>query len=431
MDPRNDAELLARLHAARAQLTARAAAGEDVAALRQQIDDALAQTTERVLKNTRGGSRFAGIGASPDVMTTLAAGGTLAEPGADTGHRAAVGNPADDRQQRAMRLMRGMKALAEGTPSAGGYLVPVELYPEITQLIRARTAVMKLKPKLVDVDKELDVPAMTTGASASWTAENAPIVVSEQTFGIPLTLSPKELSALVPMSNRVLRDASSNPSIAEAVTEDLAAVIALGLDAGFLAGTGSEPQPRGILNVSDTTAGPDLGTDGASITFDELKAIPAKLRALNAPFMSPGWVFNARLLETLELLKDADGRYLAETDLLSFDATGGGGTLLGFPFVTTSQLPTTETRGSSTDASTIVFGSDWSTECWLGVNQAFTLDLSNEASYGVPDGDGGTTWVSAYQNKQTLFRANAAYDIGLRRPGLFVVTRGVRPLGAD
>ena len=63
----------------------------------------------------------------------------------------------------------------------------------------------------------------------------------------------------------------------------------------------------------------------------------AVLRSANAPFLNPGWVFHPRLLSTLQKLKDTTDRYLQEAGLLTFSATGGGGTLLGFPFVTTTQ----------------------------------------------------------------------------------------------
>lgn len=43
-----------------------------------------------------------------------------------------------------------------------------------------------------------------------------------------------------------------------------------------------------------------------------MKSMVAGLRALSAPFGSPGWCFHPRLLNTLERLKDSTGRYLVE-----------------------------------------------------------------------------------------------------------------------
>jgi len=97
--------------------------------------------------------------------------------------------------------------------------------------------------------------------------------------------------------------------------------------------------------------------------------------------------------------------------------------LLGFPFRTSTQIPINLTTGSSTDTSEIYFSSDWQ-ECWIGENEELRIEISGEAAYTT---DGGTTWISAFQNRQHLFRATWSHDLGLRRPSLFSVMTGVRP----
>jgi hypothetical protein len=82
-----------------------------------------------------------------------------------------------------------------------------------------------------------------------------------------------------------------------------------------------------------------------------------------------------------------------------------------------------QTTGSSTDTTEVYFASDWN-ECWIGEEQTLVIEVSAEASY-TPDG--GTTWVSAWQNRQHVFRAVTTHDIALRRPQFFSVLTGVRP----
>lgn len=171
------------------------------------------------------------------------------------------------------------------------------------------------------------------------------------------------------------------------------------------------------------TAAPNLGANGATPTFDALKDMVANLRNVNAPFQRPGWIFNPRTLNTLEKIKDNEGRYLADAGLLEYDATGGGGRLLGFQFVTTTLVPTTLVRGTSNDASYLVFGSDWQ-EAWVGENLSLVIDASETATYSP---DGGATHISGFQNRQTVFRAISAHDFALRRPQFFTVMEGVRP----
>jgi HK97 family phage major capsid protein len=359
----------------------------------------------------RSGSRYVAPGADPDFVKRVAEGGAynIAEPkGAPNGGR------------RTLTAFMA-KALAEGTGSAGGFLVPPEYAEGVLAMIRARAAVMAMGPRVVPVRKQMNLVSLASGATAYWVLENARITPSEQTFAEAALLIPKALTGLVPVSNQLLRDAE-NPSVDEVVRTDLAEVLALRFDLAALRGTGTGGEPLGIRNVAGLTAAPSLGANGATPDFDTLKNMVANLRAVNAPFLRPGWVFHPRTLNTLEKLKDGQGRYLAETGLLTFDPTGGGGTLLGLPFRTTTQIPTNLTVGTSNDATEIYLSSDWQ-ELWVGEERTLTIDASAEASYS----SDGTTWSSAYQQRQTLFRAEWMVDLAPRRPALFSVMTGVRP----
>jgi HK97 family phage major capsid protein len=371
--------------------------------LSTQIDDLADDRPE-----SRTGSRFVGQGATR----------------AAAEHAAAESSTTWRTLPSSTRGIAGLmtKALAEGTGSAGGFLVPVEVAAEVLTILRSRSAVMRMGPRIVPVEKELDVVSLASGATAAYVSENFPIPTSEQTFAESVLLRPKELAALVPVSDRLLRDAADSPDVEEVVREDLAEVLGLRADLAFLRGTGTT-EPLGVRNASGLTAAPNLGANGAAPTFDNLKDMVANLRAANAPFERPGWIFNPRTINTLEKVKDGQGRYLADAGLLTFDRTGGGGTLLGFPFRTSTQIPINLTTGSSTDTSEIYFSSDWQ-ECWIGENEELRIEISGEAAYTT---DGGTTWISAFQNRQHLFRATWSHDLGLRRPSLFSVMTGVRP----
>jgi HK97 family phage major capsid protein len=312
------------------------------------------------------------------------------------------------------------KALAEGVGSAGGYMVPVEIAGEVLTMLRARSTVMSFA-RVVPVKKELRIVSLVESASAEYANENEPIPISQQTFAETPLLRPKRLSALVPVSNRLLRDAADSPDADVVIREDIAAVMALRADRALLLGDGPDPEPVGIFNKAGLTPGPDMGTNGSAPDYDTLKETAALLREQNAPFNKPGWIFHPRTLATFDRLKDSNGRYLSDNGLLTFDSTGGGGTLLGFPFRTSTQIPVNLTAGSSTDCTLVYFSSDWS-ECWIGQNEQLEIQVSSEAAYV----DNASAWHSAFQADQSLFRASTHHDIGLRRPELFVVIEGVR-----
>ena len=421
------------------QLAAKAGRGENVSESRQRVEQELktdhgihVQATpaatlaqaprqaspEEIVQRTlslvlgRGGSRFAGQGAD------LAAVQALAADGPNLGHRVAPTGRGGPTLSGTMS-----KALAESTGSAGGVLVPVEVAKEIVTIVRNRTAVLQFPVTIVPVQKELDIPSFSSGTAPQFVAENARLPVSEQTFAVTPKLTPYELGTLLPISNRLLRDAQTIPALEDALRSDMADGLAARLDLAFLDGPGTG-QPIGLRQQPSTTPvmGGGLGVNGGVPTFDDFKKMVASLRATNAPFRNPGWIFSPRTLNTLETLKDSTGRYLMETGLLEIDAAGNSGRLLGYRFVATGNVFDGLTTGTSTDTSYVVFSSDWQ-ECWIGENDSLSIDASSEATYST---DGGTTHQSAYQQRQTVFRATAAYDICLRRPEWTTVMKGVR-----
>ena len=359
----------------------------------------------------RFGSRYVGPDADASLVEHVAKGGTIRSTKSPVSGRSAGS------------LAHAVKALAAGTGSSGGYLTVPQLAAELTPLLRARTAVLALGATVQPVRTEMDVAGLSTGATAYWVAENSAIPTSEETFDLAAILKPKPLAALVPVSNRLLRDEQTTPSLDQALRTDLSQVIALRSDLAFLRGTGTGGEPAGLLGFAGTTPAPDLGPDGATPSYDDLMDMVGALRDVNAPMESPGWIFSPRLISVLQKMKTTTGVYLSsDPNLLTFDPTGGGGRLLGLPFRTSSQIPANLHVGTSTDASEIYLSSDWS-EFWVGMDGDIRIEISTEASY-TPDG--GTTWVSSFQNDQSLFRCILWLDGAPRRPQLFSVMTGAR-----
>jgi HK97 family phage major capsid protein len=315
-----------------------------------------------------------------------------------------------------------VKALAEATPSAGGVLVPEDVSAEIITLVRQRVAVMGMGVRVVPVEKELMLPQVSTGSAAYYIAENARIPVSEPTFAEGPTLRPIELAALVPVSNRILRDAQTIPAFEDVIRQDMADALAGRQDLALLQGIGGGTEPLGVRNHTGLTPAPDLGANGAQPELAHFQRIVGAVRSKNAPFANPGWIFHPDVLTYLETLTDSTGRPLLDTDLLQIDASGGGGRFLGFRFRTTGRIPTNLTTGTSNDTTYAIFGSDWQ-EAWVGENLDLVIEASDAATYS---SDGGVTHVSAWQQRQTVFRAVSAHDFALRRPEFFVVSEGIR-----
>jgi HK97 family phage major capsid protein len=311
------------------------------------------------------------------------------------------------------------KALAEGTNSAGGYLVHPEWMPDILGLLRANAVVRSTNPRIVPFSKEMNQTSISSGATAYYTAENAHIQKSEPVLAEAPLLTPKNLTGLVPVSNYLLGDA---PEADGMVRSDLVEVMALREDLAFLQGTGGGGEPLGLKNIVGRTTNPIApGTDGFFMSLPQFRALKNITRTFNS--QNPRWVLFAppQWLNHVEGLTDADGRFLADSAILRVNDDQRSGSLDGVPFYLTTQIPVNLTTGANSDTTYLILVD--ANELIIGENQSLELAVSTEASY-TPDG--GTTWISAFQATQTLFRTTLRHDIAHRRPNHVIVQTGVR-----
>lgn len=420
-------------------------------AVQQQVakmlgHDTLGDAVAATLKGMRDGSRYAGPGAAQDVLEALAAGGSVRPPaggaaggsgdtpitvrarGLDELRKSK--HPLGEYVRGIFRLKSGTateaerqyvaevhaKAMAQGTPSAGGYLVPDEYLDDILGLLRAQAVVRRAGAREVGFNKSLSQTTVSTGSTAYYTAENAQIQTSELTFGQAPLLSPHNLTGMVPVSNYLLNNA---PEAERIVRQDMTEVIALREDLAFLRGTGGGGEPRGLRNLVGITLDPIASpANGFQPSLMDLRQIRARFRSMNVANPRPVWFFNGAFITYLETLADSEGRPLLESALLNINADGMSGTIDGVTFFATNQIPINLTQGGSTNATDLMLV-DINTVL-IGNAQALELDVSNQASYW-----DGSQWVSSYQDNQSVFRGILSHDITARRPAQVIVQRGV------
>jgi HK97 family phage major capsid protein len=400
---------------------------------------------ERVLQQHRAPSRFIGGDAEADAATAVAEGrGVIGDDkhlsvGGDRGikvlqestkkfpigtyvallNKRKFGVPNDAESRYFERLHA--KALAEGTPSAGGILVPREYMQDLLGLLRAQTVVRRAGPRFQRFQREMYQTSVSSGSTAFYTQENAQIPISEPVFAEAPLLTPKNLTALVPASNYLLNDAEEAEAF---VRQDLAEVMALREDLAFLRGTGTLGEPKGFRNIVGITLDPIApGASGVQLTLAQVRRIFATFRSLNAGAVRPVFFFNPEFLTYLETLEEQSGgsptgRTLVDASILTYDDDAlTTGRINGVRFFSTTQLPNGTTGGNPTTELYLVNMA----ETIVGENQDLEIDLSREASYW-----DGSAWVSAFQNNQTVFRAVLRHDIAHRRPNQIIVQTGAR-----
>lgn len=325
------------------------------------------------------------------------------------------------------------KALNVSTGSAGGFIVPPDVMNEVIPLLRAQAVVRSAGPRNIPMPRgTMTLPGQGSAATASYGTEQARIGASQQTLNA-IVASYKKLTALVPVSNDMMRYA--DPAVDAFVRDDLVKVMALGEDRAFLLGDGTQASPRGFLSFANAYAttpgvfsssgnstapvGGNWITSTAVYTLAtvaaELGGLVNKLDTANVPENKRVWFMHPRSWNYLNNVQNSLGVYVYRDEL-------SRGTLLGYPFKKTTQMPVNirNTDSSYTDCSFVMLAE--MDEAMILDSMQLELAVFREASY--VDADGNT--ISAAQNDQTLIRAIAEHDFQLRHDASVAVLAFVR-----
>lgn len=290
------------------------------------------------------------------------------------------------------------KALSATSPADGGFLVPEVLAQEVIPLLYAKTVVMESGARKLDMSNgNLSIPRLQGGATSYYQGENLPASKSQQKFE-QLSLRSKKLLTLVPTSNDLIRNASVSADAI--IRDDIMNAMRLRMDYAALYGKGTLYEPLGIAN----TKGIATNTASAIIAADDPGTLRGILKSKNLPMTSVGWVFNSTIEAILYNLKTTTGAYIYRAEMNT-------GKLLGYPYLTTEQIPV----GADSHGITDIFFGDWS-EFIVGEEVAFEMSASNEAAYD----NGSGTIISAFSNDQTVIKVLAKHDFGIRHTPAFL-----------
>ena len=302
--------------------------------------------------------------------------------------------PTDILGQRNFATIKSKRDLVVGTPTAGGNMVATDLLSgSFIELLRNVAVFMSRATILDDLNGNVAIPKQTGGATSYWVAEGGTPTESQQTIG-QVTLSPNTVGAFTDFSRKLVLQSSI--SVENFVRADLLMQIALALDLAGIAGTGSNDQPKGILNTNGIgdVAG---GTDGLAPTFDHLVDLETQVSIDNALLGDLAYMVNAATRGKLKKTAIETG-YPDKV----WDNRAGDTPLNGYAAAVTNQVPSNLTKGSGTDLSAIIFG-NWSSALvglWSGIDIMVNPYHSSES---------GLVRVSALQDA----------DIAIRHPESF------------
>lgn len=262
-----------------------------------------------------------------------------------------------------LNLVRGKRpvhnVMEEGTPSTGGYLVPVEFDRTLVKAL-ARENVIRSLAKVITTAAPHRINVALTDVAADWVAESGVFTPSTPTFN-QLSLDAFTLRAAALVSEELLQDSMFD--LEDYLINNFALAFAAKEEQAFCVGTG-EGQPAGIFTVK----GGDVGvtTAGAAdIKADELIDLTYSLKdgyKRNAAF-----VLNSATLAGIRKLKDGNGVYMWQPSLQA----GEPDRLLGFPVYISQYAPTV-----AANAYTVAFG-DFQ-NYWIADRSGRTIRRANE-----------------------------------------------------
>lgn len=331
----------------------------------------------------------------------------LRDPGAIAkalGHNEAFG---DEERGNLASFFRGIAggrtteavraSLTEGTDSQGGHAVPSWLLPGILSALVPASSMLQAGAHIGVLQQPGDsfkIAAVSTVPTAAWRNESGTLSESDPTFRA-VTVVPRSLAFIFKVSRELLMDA---PGMEGALRIAIAQAFAKEIDRAGLIGTGTAPEIRGVLNTTGIKTY-DMGTNGAAMT-DYATIIKARrtLADANAP-MPNAIITSNREAETIDLFADTTGQPLRRPPALE-----------QLQFLSTSQIPTTDTHGTATDAATMFLG-DFGLATFY-MREQLSVQKLNELYAGT--GEIG-------------FACHARVDLALAYPSAFCAINGVIP----
>jgi HK97 family phage major capsid protein len=298
------------------------------------------------------------------------------------------------------------RALNTGSLTSGGVLVPFELMiNQFESLLYAARVVSKLGARRYNLNNgQQRIPRAITGTTAGFSAEGAPSIIDEPTYGF-IDMVAKDISLMVPLTDNFINDTSYNGL--EIAVADMVESLAQKLDISAFWSNGANSSILGAYytpGVQILTA-----TTGAASMSKDLFRMTAAFLSSNTRMRSPGWLMHPGTLARLMYAASTTGNLVFEQELAR-------GLFRGYPYATTTNVPYTD---SGIATNTILCLADFS-EMAVGVSQDITIDSSNQATIGTAPNQ-----ISAFQDRITILRAGQRTDVALMQPKTFVFLKSI------
>lgn len=258
------------------------------------------------------------------------------------------------------RLNPRASGLDTKTNAAGKYSVATEVR-DLIELLRARIRCVQMGATVLSgLQGNVQFPTQATAGTLVWTGENpgSDVTQADITFGVR-TMTPKTCQATTAFSRQLL--AQSTVDVEALVREDLARIHAIGIDAAAINGLGSGNQPTGLLKTTGIGA-VYIGSDtsgsgnGGAPTYATCVDLETSVANSNADEAGMAFLTTPVMRGKLKKVGKLDSTYASIPLWDQWGNAPGVGDLIGYPAYVSNNVPSTLTKGTSTDCHAIIFG---------------------------------------------------------------------------
>ena len=196
------------------------------------------------------------------------------------------------------------KQMAEGTGSAGGYLVPTSYVNKIIDITKQKSLVLKYADIMPVATNQAVVPTLDSNVSFTWTNENTEGTESEPQIG-QLNITIKKGMAITTIPNELLEDKTIGGAVDAWLVKLYGKAYAKEIDRVSLAGdTGNGDPFNGVVHTTGVTN--VAGTSGTTTPeYDKLVSMTFSISDDYAD--NPIWVAHRTFYSQCLQLKNSNG----------------------------------------------------------------------------------------------------------------------------
>jgi HK97 family phage major capsid protein len=259
-----------------------------------------------------------------------------------------------------------VKALSEGSPTGGGYLVPEEFRTEVIREAE-KFGVLRKEAFVFPISVDgLNLTAANGVVTIVWTPELGAITPSSPAFA-QLQLNVKKAAGITALSNELFND--SQFPIVNYLAELFGEAIAGAEDEQGLTGSGSVF--TGLLNVSGINTVTLSGQSYTGITADHL--LDLTMAVLTKYRSGAKFCLHPSVFAVVRKLKDSTGQYIVQTPR----EAGQPMTIWGYPVVESEKMPSTDAAATSF----VAFG-NVKRRCYFADRQRMSIAIGTEGTVG-------------------------------------------------